>query len=119
MSRYVDRTIKIDLRKLTIHEKAVMTACYIHHREQPELLIPVVKLYKLYSWVCLSLSLSVKAFREFTQYVLFQLSIYKLLKVEKARSVSKDSQIMVNIDVELIRLSLQAELGLSKFYSDE
>jgi hypothetical protein len=50
--------------------------------------------------------------------IVFQLSIYKFIKVEKRKSDESES-IMLNIDVDVIKDSLEDENILSKFFKEE
>jgi hypothetical protein len=83
MNNIMNQSMKVDLRRLTIHEKAVITACYLSLKEEPDILVSLEKVYKRYVWICQSLSMSVKSAKEFNSEVIYQLETYKIIKLEK------------------------------------
>ena len=73
MGCITDRHTHINIKRLTIHEKAVLTACYVILKEHPGILIPMDKAYKTYTWICESIRMTPKAMKEFTLSLIYQL----------------------------------------------
>ena len=51
---------EVNIKSVNVHEKCAIIGCFVYLNETEELLIENSKLYKIYDWICKSLSITSK-----------------------------------------------------------